>query len=121
MPEDVEGKLGMSLLGVVPKSADDAPDQALLDPKSPISEAYNSLRGSLLYSTPQGLPQIILVTSAQAAEGKTTTSLAIASGFARMGRRVADRCGYAPAFVAEPNERIERARSVHSADLVRPA
>ena len=88
MPEDVEGKLGMSLLGVVPKSADDAPDQALLDPKSPISEAYNSLRGSLLYSTPQGLPQIILVTSAQAAEGKTTTSLAIASGFARMGRRV---------------------------------
>ena len=88
VPEDVEGKLGMSLLGVVPKSGDDTPDQALLDPKSPISEAYNSLRGSLLYSTPQGLPQIILVTSAQAAEGKTTTSLAIASGFARMGRRV---------------------------------
>ena len=88
VPEDIEGKLGMSLLGVVPKSVDDAPDQALLDPKSPISEAYNSLRGSLLYSTPQGLPQIMLVTSAQAAEGKTTTSLAIASGFARMGRRV---------------------------------
>ena len=88
VPEDIEGKLGMSLLGVVPKSAADSPDQALLDPKSPISEAYNSLRGSLLYSTPQGFPQIMLVTSAQAAEGKTTTSLAIASGFARMGRRV---------------------------------
>ena len=88
VPEDIEGKLGMSLLGVVPKSIDDAPDQALLDPKSPISEAYNSLRGSLLYSTTHGLPQIMLVTSAQAAEGKTTTSLAIASGFARMGRRV---------------------------------
>ena len=88
VPEDVEGKLGVSLLGVVPKSLDNDPDQALLDPKSAISEAYNSLRGSLLYSTPQGLPQIMLVTSAQAAEGKTTTSLAIASGFARMGRRV---------------------------------
>ena len=88
VPEDIEGKLGLSLLGVVPKSADDDPDQALLDPKSPVSEAYNSLRGSLLYSTPQGLPQIMLVTSAQAAEGKTTTSLAIASGFARMGRKV---------------------------------
>ena len=88
VPEDIEGKLGMSLLGVVPKSTDNDPDQALLDPKSPVSEAYNSLRGSLLYSTSQGLPQIMLVTSAQAAEGKTTTSLAIASGFARMGRKV---------------------------------
>ena len=88
VPEDIEGKLGLSLLGVVPQSGDDDPDQALHDPKSPISEAYNSLRGSLLYSTPQGLPQIMLVSSAQAAEGKTTTSVAVASGFARMGRKV---------------------------------
>ena len=88
VPEDIEGKLGLPLLGVVPKTADDDPATALLDPKSPMSEAYNSLRGSLLYSTPQGLPQIMLVTSAQASEGKTTTSMAISSGFARMGRRV---------------------------------
>ena len=88
VPEDIEGKLGLPLLGVVPKTVDDDPEQALLDPKSPVSEAYNSLRGSLLYSTSQGLPQVMLVTSAQASEGKTTTSIAIASGFARMGRRV---------------------------------
>ena len=88
VPEDIEGKLGLPLLGVVPKTVDDEPEIALLDPKSPVSEAYNSLRGSLLYSTSQGLPQIILVTSAQAAEGKTTTCMAISSGFARMGRRV---------------------------------
>ncbi len=88
VPEDLEGKLGLPLLGVVPRTAESTPEEALLDPKSPVSEAYNSLRGSLLYSTSQGLPQIILVTSAQAAEGKTTTSVAIASGFARMGRRV---------------------------------
>ena len=88
VPEDVEGKLGVPLLGVVPKSDPDSPEEALADPKSPISESYNSLRGSLLYATPQGLAQIMLVTSAQAAEGKTTTSLAIASGFARMDRKV---------------------------------
>ena len=88
VPEDIEGKLGLALLGVVPRTADDDPETALLDPKSPVSEAYNSLRGSLLYSTSQGLPQIMLVTSAQASEGKTTTSMAISSGFARMGRRV---------------------------------
>lgn len=87
VPEDVEPKLGLALLGVIPKSHAVDPAGELADPKSPISEAYNSLRGSLLYSTPGGLPRILLVTSAQAAEGKTTSSYAIAAGFARMGRR----------------------------------
>jgi len=88
VPEDVEAKLGVPLLGVVPKSHNEEPEDALLDPKSPISEAYNSLRGSLLYSTPEGLPQIVLLTSAQPAEGKTTSSFAVASSFARMGKSV---------------------------------
>ena len=87
VPEDVEPKLGLPLLGVVPKSHSGEPGDALEDPKSPISEAYNSLRGSLLYSTPTGLPHLLLVTSAQPSEGKTTSSYAIASGFARMGKR----------------------------------
>lgn len=88
VPEDVEHKLRLPLLGVVPKATDGDPDGALRDPKSPISEAYNSLRGALLYSTTAGLPHVMLVTSAQALEGKTTTSYATASGLARMGRRV---------------------------------
>ncbi|MBW8783803.1 MAG: polysaccharide biosynthesis tyrosine autokinase [Novosphingobium sp.] len=88
VPEDVEPKLGLPLLGVVPRSHSGEPDEALVDPKSPISEAYNSLRGSLLYSTVEGLPHVMLVTSAQPSEGKTTSSFAIASGFARMGKRV---------------------------------
>jgi len=88
VPEDVEAKLALPLLGVIPQAKGNDPEEALLDPKSPVSEAYNSLRGSVLYSTTDGLPQVMLVTSAQAAEGKTTTSVAIASGFARMGKRV---------------------------------
>jgi len=88
VPEDVEAKLSLPLLGVVPKSLDGEPEAAMADPKSPISEAYNSLRGSLLYSTPEGLPQVLLITSAQPGEGKTTTSFAIASSFARMGKTV---------------------------------
>ncbi|MFM5907907.1 MAG: GumC family protein, partial [Novosphingobium sp.] len=88
VPEDVESKLGMSLLGVVPRSHSEDPTEALLDPKSPISESYNSLRGSLLYSTAEGLPRVMLVTSAQSSEGKTTSSQAIAAGFARMGKQV---------------------------------
>ena len=84
-PEDVEEKLGLSLLGVVPRAEDQSPLEALAEPKSPIAEAYNSMRGALLYSTPTGLPKVIVVTSAQAAEGKSTTSFAIAAGLARIG------------------------------------
>lgn len=86
VPEDVEAKLHLPLLGVIPKSDAD-PEAALADPKSVLSEAYNSLGGSLLYSTTEGLPEVILVTSAQPSEGKSTTSLAIAGGFARIGKR----------------------------------
>lgn len=88
VPEDIESKLGLPLLGVIPLTPNDDPQAALADPKSAMSEAYNSLRSSLLYSTSEGLPQVMLVTSAQASEGKTTSSMAIATGFARMGRRV---------------------------------
>lgn len=88
IPEDVETKVGLPLLGVVPTSGAENPDSELDDPKSPISEAYNSLRGQLLYSTANGLPRILMVTSSQPSEGKTTTSNAIAAGLARMGKRV---------------------------------
>ena len=88
VPEDVETKLRLPLLGVVPKSVGQGPEDEMDDPKSPISEAYNSLRAALLYSTSAGLPQVMLVTSAQSGEGKTTTSFAAATGLARMGRKV---------------------------------
>ena len=87
VPEDIEDKLGLPLLGVVPDSEKADPIAELSDPRSPITEAYNSLRGSLLYSTTSGLPRILAVSSAQAGEGKTTTSHAIASGFGRLGMR----------------------------------
>jgi len=88
VPEDIEGKLGLALLGIVPRAQGIEPEEAMVDPKSPIAEAYNSLRGSLLYATTEGLPQVMLVTSAQQAEGKTTISYAMALGFARMGKTV---------------------------------
>ena len=88
VPEDVEPKLGLPLLGVVPRSHGAEPAEALADPKSPMSESYNSLRSSLLYSTAEGLPHSLLVTSAQPSEGKTTSSHAIATGLARLGKTV---------------------------------
>lgn len=88
VPEDVEGKLQLPLLGVIPLAEDTELEVAMSDPKSAISEGYNSLRSALLYSTRSGLPKTMLVTSAQPSEGKSTTSLAIARGIARLGRSV---------------------------------
>ena len=87
VPEDMETKLGLPLLGIVPHSEGD-PQEALLDPKSQISEGYNALRASLLHSTPAGLPAVLLITSAQAGEGKTTTSQAVSLTLARLGKTV---------------------------------
>ena len=88
VPEDIEAKLNLALLGVIPKSSSGNPTDELGDPKSGLTEAYNSLRGALLYAHSGGLPETLLVTSAQASEGKTTTSYAIALGLARIGKRV---------------------------------
>ena len=87
VPEDMEAKLGLPLLGIVPHSEGD-PQQALLDPKSQMSEGYNALRASLLHATPAGLPAVLLVTSAQPGEGKTTTSQAVSLTLARLGKSV---------------------------------
>jgi capsular exopolysaccharide synthesis family protein len=79
----------LPLLGVIPRLArDEDPTPALDDPKSPMAESYNALRTTLMYSTRDGMPKILLVTSAQAAEGKTTTSFAVSRSFARSGKRV---------------------------------
>ena len=87
VPEDIEHKLHLPLLGVIPRSNKDMGEE-IANPKSQVAEAYSSLGGSLLYSTGQGLPPVMLVTSAQPTEGKSTTCFAIASNFARIGRRV---------------------------------
>ena len=86
-PEDVERKLGIPLLGLIPMSQGNAPAEDLEDPKSPVSEAYQSLVTNLRYSTGQGIPRTLTVTSAQAGEGKTTSAGKLALEFAELGRK----------------------------------
>jgi hypothetical protein len=45
IPEDIETKLSLPLLGVVPQETNSNVVEALDDPKAAIAEAYNSLRG----------------------------------------------------------------------------
>jgi len=56
------------------------------DPKSPVSEAYRSLRTSMLYSSNKELKSI-LISSAGPGEGKTTTVANLAITYANLGKR----------------------------------
>lgn len=88
-PEDVETKLGVPVLGAVPRlEKGETPAGALADMRSGFSEAYYSLRTALQFSTPDGAPRSLLVTSSRPAEGKSTTAFALAQNFARIGKRV---------------------------------
>lgn len=86
-PDDVEAKLGLPLLGLVPV-VDGAIGDALQDPRSHVSEAYQSLVTNLSYATAKGLPRSLVVTSANEGEGKSTSALAIARDVAQLGKRV---------------------------------
>jgi tyrosine-protein kinase Etk/Wzc len=57
------------------------------DPKSPVSEAYRSLRTSLLYSSSKKEPSSILISSAGPGEGKTTTVANLAITYANLGKK----------------------------------
>jgi capsular exopolysaccharide synthesis family protein len=58
-----------------------------LDPRSPISESYRGFRTSLLLASASS-PKIIVITSSFAREGKTTTSVNLATVLAQMGKPV---------------------------------
>jgi len=101
--EDLEALSGRPVLGLVPivkagSLREDNKDFALPDravghysarfPKSSVSEAFRSLRTSLMFSTPDGMPSTILITSPGPCDGKTTTAINLATVMAQNGARV---------------------------------
>lgn len=88
-PDDIRDKLRLAALGVIPKKlTQESLAEELKDQTSPVSEAYFSLRTSLQFATDHGAPRTLLVSSTRAAEGKSSTTLALAQNFARLGRSV---------------------------------
>lgn len=85
-PDDVETRLRLPLLGVVPD--DDDVLGAMANPKSAVSESFNSIRTSLSLASPGGTPQAFMVTSTQAGEGKSTACYALVQGLAKLGQSV---------------------------------
>ena len=61
---------------------------ALIDTISPMAESYRRLHNNIIYSNPDQLPKVILVTSSKKGEGKSTVSLNLAVTLAEAGKRV---------------------------------
>ncbi|TVS13936.1 MAG: polysaccharide biosynthesis tyrosine autokinase [Wenzhouxiangella sp.] len=55
---------------------------------SAVSEAFRSLRTSLSFSTAEGMPRVLMVTSSMVGEGKTTNAINLATVLAQNGSRV---------------------------------
>lgn len=87
-PAEVERRLGLPLLGSVPKVEGATPKEALLDRKSDMVDAYIAVQTNLAFTTEHGVPRSFAVTSTRPAEGKSTTALALATTLARSQRKV---------------------------------
>lgn len=88
-PDDLEQKLSLRALGVIPKfNKSDRFVKLISEPRTPLFEAYQSALTSLRFSSSEGAPKTLLITSSRPGEGKSSTSLALAQAFARSGERV---------------------------------
>lgn len=93
-PDEVERVLGLPLMGIIPKlnrkrgMSKPVALEVHEDPRSALAEAYRSVRTALQFSTAEGAPKRLVITSTTRNEGKSTTSLALAINFAQMGQRV---------------------------------
>jgi len=104
--EDVEGKLHLPTLAVIPLVGSMVRRRLLpslrltngnghkpellfdTDERSGLAEAYRQLRTSVLLSTPGRPPQALLITSSLPSEGKTTTAVNIATSLGQTGANV---------------------------------
>jgi capsular exopolysaccharide synthesis family protein len=86
-PQEVNARFGLPLLGAVPEVAGH-PAELITDKKSEIYEAYFALMTNLSFLTAHGAPRSIMLTSSQPREGKSNSSLCLATVMAATGKSV---------------------------------
>jgi capsular exopolysaccharide synthesis family protein len=92
VPEDVDRVLEIPLIGYIAEMEAGAKEERNVyvseQPRSPVSEAFRSLRTNLEFAAVDHPLRIILVTGAEAGDGKTTISTNLAAIIAQGGKRV---------------------------------
>ena len=93
-PDDVTVYLSLPFLGYVPSAKKEARTEDEIDlivhqkPRSVISEAYRSIRTSILFAFADKPAKIILMTSSNLQEGKTSASINLGTTMANTGEKV---------------------------------
>jgi capsular exopolysaccharide synthesis family protein len=90
-PDDIRRHLGAPLLGVVPELLDKKANRVVTAADSlpgPFVEGYRIVRTALRYSWPDRAPRVLTVTSTAPGEGKTLTSVNLATTLAALDGNV---------------------------------
>lgn len=89
IPEDITRKFNLPILGVINQHATvEGNPITLSDPRSPTAEAYRTLRTNVSYTSVDKPLRMLLVTSSEPGEGKTTTICNLAVVLAQNGKKV---------------------------------
>jgi capsular exopolysaccharide synthesis family protein len=97
-PDEVREQLGLPVIGTIPGIKDsDVPGEngvevarrlaTHFDPRSPVAEAYRSLRTNLAFARAHEAMRTLVLTSPGPADGKSTTVANLAITFAQQGQR----------------------------------
>ncbi len=87
-PEQIETELALPVMGILPQVKATEMAASIADPTSAMSEAYRSLRTAIQFSGSDGAPKVLMVTSAEPSEGKSTTVQKLARDFGVLGSKV---------------------------------
>ena len=90
-PKDLEGRFGVTVLGAVDELRGESQDIETFikkQPLSPTAECYRLIRTGLLLSSAEHPPKTMLVTSMEAQDGKSTTTVNLARTLAQGGNSV---------------------------------
>ncbi len=82
-PSAIGQRLGIPLLGAVNDVGDEDEIELLADRKSSLSDAYLTICTNLGFSTDHGVAKSLMLTSTREKEGKTTSSIALATVLSR--------------------------------------
>jgi capsular exopolysaccharide synthesis family protein len=97
-PDELLSQMELPMLGLIPairadrragRSASATLGRLIThaDPRSPVAEAYRSLRTNLAFARAQQAPQAIVIASPGPSDGKSTTAANLAITFAQQGQR----------------------------------
>lgn len=86
-PQDVATRFDLPLLGAIPET-DQPIATEILNKRSTTYEAYFSLMTNLTFLTAHGAPRSVMLTSSRPQEGKSSSSLSLATMLASTGKSV---------------------------------